>query len=42
VAWRSAFGFDERTQTITLPAPITAVFCASGPDTYDSALPSGG
>src|SRR3954471_16084919 len=41
VAWRSTFGFDERTQALTAPAPSTTVFCFSGLVMYEAALPAG-
>src|SRR5690348_3884915 len=41
VAWRSTLGVDERTHSRTAPAPTTVVSCASGADTYETAVPAG-
>src|SRR3954469_3074686 len=41
VAWRSTFGFDDRTQACTAPAPTTSASRLSFPLTYDTALPGG-
>src|SRR4051812_29456687 len=41
VAWKSTFGLFVRTNSFTLPAPITVVFELSGAVTYETALPAG-
>src|SRR5206468_4104012 len=41
VACRSTFGFDDRTQTYTAPAPTTVVLPTSGFVRYETSVPAG-